>query len=69
MDIPNSEECPMLILACDGVWDVLSDQEAVDLVLERHMTEGPYLEAAKLLVSSFILNVILILILIGVECY
>lgn len=43
--------CPMLILACDGVWDVFSDQEAADLLMKRYLEVGPYPEAAELLVS------------------
>jgi serine/threonine protein phosphatase PrpC len=54
VEITNSEEFPLLILACDGVWDVLSDQEAADLILERYVTEGPYIEASKLLVDTAI---------------
>ena len=47
-------DCPVLILACDGVWDVLSDQEAGDLVLERFRAEGPFSSAAQLLVDTAI---------------
>ena len=56
IDLPliTSPDFPFLILACDGVWDVLSDQEAVDLILERYLTDGPFAEAAKLLVDTAI---------------
>jgi serine/threonine protein phosphatase PrpC len=47
-----------LILACDGVWDVLTDQEAADLLLEKFHVSGPFESAAQLLVcqkfSSFL---------------
>ncbi len=43
-------DCPFVILACDGVWDVLTDQEAVDLILEKYLVSGPFSDAAHLLV-------------------
>ncbi len=32
--VVDAGETPFLLLACDGVWDVLSDDEACALVLE-----------------------------------
>ena len=42
---------PFFIAACDGVWDVLEDQEAVDLVLAA-MQRGKEKSAAALLVQE-----------------
>jgi serine/threonine protein phosphatase PrpC len=51
-DLSQCGECPMLILACDGVWDVFSDQEAADLLLERYLRDGPFEDAANMLVRA-----------------
>jgi len=51
----GSSDCPLLILACDGVWDVLTDQEATDLLLQHWIEKGgPFSGAAKLLVDTAI---------------
>ncbi|CAE7657497.1 PTC1, partial [Symbiodinium microadriaticum] len=51
----SSQPYPFLILACDGVWDVMSDQEAVDLLMESFVAKGgPFDGAAELLVSEAI---------------
>jgi protein phosphatase PTC1 len=49
------KECPLLILACDGVWDVMTDQEAVDFILEATKQHGgPFEGAAQMLVLTAI---------------
>ena len=54
-DLKACGECPMLILACDGVWDVFSDQEAADLLMEEYKAKGgPFENAAELLVLKSI---------------
>lgn len=46
---------PFLILACDGVWDVMSDQEAVDMLMEEFVSKGgPFDNAAEMLVGILI---------------
>lgn len=53
-DLNEIEEIPFLILACDGVWDVFTDQEACDLLFPRFKEVGPYADAAEILVKKAI---------------
>mmetsp|Transcript_29626 Transcript_29626/g.42308 ORF Transcript_29626/g.42308 Transcript_29626/m.42308 type:complete len:293 (+) Transcript_29626:1399-2277(+) len=53
-NLSDAGDCPMLILACDGVWDTLSDQDAADLLMERYLTEGIFTDAAECLVHAAI---------------
>lgn len=36
------------------MWDVISDQEAVDLIMERYVNEGPFENASEYLVETVI---------------
>jgi serine/threonine protein phosphatase PrpC len=45
---PSSQH-PFFILACDGIWDVLEDQEAVDIVLDAVENKQQELASSVLL--------------------
>jgi serine/threonine protein phosphatase PrpC len=50
VELGNSNRHPFLIVACDGVWDVLSDQEAVERVLACRQAQQH--KAAELIVRA-----------------
>jgi serine/threonine protein phosphatase PrpC len=55
LDDATCGECPLLILACDGVWDVMTDQEAADMLIQRWREKGgPDADAAQFLVKTAI---------------
>jgi serine/threonine protein phosphatase PrpC len=41
-----------LILACDGLWDVLTDQGVTDLLIARYLREGHFPDAAEYLIKE-----------------
>jgi serine/threonine protein phosphatase PrpC len=56
VDLTQCGDCPMLIMACDGVWDVFSDQEAAGLLMQKYLAGGcqPFEDAANILVQAAI---------------
>jgi len=56
VDLLVLNNAPILIIACDGVWDVFSDQEAADLLMEEFKAQGnkPFDDAAEILVQAAI---------------
>lgn len=50
------EQVEFLILACDGVWDVLSNQEAVDIARAELSKSGDCNKAAKTLVDKALIK-------------
>lgn len=53
--IELTEEDNFLIMACDGVWDVLSNQEAVSYVHRRLLTHRDVQRAAVELIDKVLL--------------
>lgn len=53
VNLSDHGSCPFLILACDGLWDVITDQEAIEIVLqETQKNNGPVEGIAEVLVGK-----------------
>lgn len=52
VELQEGDQC--LILACDGVWDVMEDQEAADLVMPLAASAEDQATAARVLVDAAI---------------
>lgn len=50
-EIDLTSDDNLLILACDGLWDVVQDQEAINLIYNQHLSAK---EMAQLLVQTAI---------------
>ena len=44
--------CFVIVVLALGLWDVVSDEDAVNLVLAEYKEKGPFENAAQLLASA-----------------
>ncbi len=47
-----SKECDFIVLACDGVWDCLTNQEICDIIKDR-LRKEPNIRLSKIIEDIF----------------
>ncbi len=47
-----SSDCDFIILACDGIWDCLTNQEICDIVISR-LKKEPNIKLSKIIEDIF----------------